>query len=89
MANITATNRMSGRQLVDNNGPIEFINNPNTGNIFFTCGSIVGYVSPKVREKVDTITLDEIQYAEVSIDGNDAVPTLMIKSADNVVRTLK
>lgn len=88
MANITATNRMSGRQLIDKFGPIEFCKS-SKGNIYFVCGSIVGYVSPKVREKMDTITVDELNFAEVSIDGNDAVPTLMIKSTDNVVRTLK
>lgn len=87
MANITATNRMSGRQLVDNNGPIEFCKS-SKGNIYFVCGSIVGYVSPKVREKMDTITVDELNFAEVSIDDAEAVPTLMLRS-HNVVHTLK
>lgn len=87
MANITATNRMSGRQLIDKFGPIEFCKS-SKGNLYFACGSIVGYVSPKVREKYDTITVDEIQYAEVSIDDAEAVPTLMLRS-HNVVHTLK
>lgn len=85
MAQITATNRMSGSQLVENNGPLKFCTS-SKGNIYFSCGNIVGYVSPKVREKVDTVTLDELQYAEVSIDDNEAIPTLMLIS---VVRTLK
>lgn len=88
MAQITATNRMSGTQLKATYGNIEFVKNPNTGNIFFTCGSITGYVSPKVKENINTVTLDELQYAEVSIDGNEPVPTLMMKSTANVVRTL-
>jgi hypothetical protein len=86
--NITATNRMSGTQLKATYGTLDFIKNPHTGKLFFTAGSITGYVSPKVAAKVDTITLDEIQYAEVSIDGNPAVPTLMLKSTANVVRSL-
>lgn len=87
MSNITATNRMSGNELKAMYGTIEFINNPKTGKLFFTAGSITGYVSPKVAENIDTITLNDIQYAEVSIDGAEAVPTLMMKSA-NVVRSL-
>lgn len=87
MSNITATNRMSGTELKAKHGTIEFINNPKTGKLFFTAGSITGYVSPKVAENIDTITLNDIQYAEVSIDGAEAVPTLMMKSA-NVVRSL-
>jgi hypothetical protein len=78
---------MSGTELKANHGTIEFVNNPKTGKLFFTAGSITGYVSPKVAENIDTITLDDIQYAEVSIDGAEAVPTIMMKSA-NVVRSL-
>ena len=87
MGNITAFNRMSGRQLIDKFGPIEFCKS-SKGNIYFVCGSIVGYVSPKVREKMDTITVDELSFAEVSIDDEEAVPTLMLRS-HNVVHTLK
>lgn len=88
MSNITATNRMSGTELKAKHGTIEFINNSKTGKLFFAAGSITGYVSPKVAENIDTITLNDIQYAEVSIDGGEAVPTLMMKSTSNVVRSL-
>ena len=88
MSNITATNRMSGIELKAKHGSIDFINNPKTGKLFFSAGSITGYVSPKVAENLDTITLEDIQYAEVSIDGAEAVPTLMMKSTTNVVRSL-
>lgn len=86
MANITTTNRMSGKKLIANNGPIEFHTSAN-GNIYFTCGEIVGYVSPKVREKIDTVTADELGFAEVSIDGQEAIPTLMLRGP--VMRTIE
>ena len=86
---ITATNRMSGHRLVEMYGEIEFIKNKKTGKIFFAVGDISGYVSPKVQAKYETITLDEIEYAEVSIDGGKAVPTLMLANKANVLRRLK
>lgn len=88
MNNITATNRMSGNELKAKHGTIDFIHNSKTGKIFFTAGSIKGYVSPKVAENIDTLTLDDIQYAEVSIDNKPAIPTLMMKSKANIVRSL-
>ena len=88
MSQITATNKMSGRALKQAHGAIEFVKNPNTGKCFFTCGSIVGYVSPKVESNLDSVTLDDIQYAEVSIDGKPAVPCLMMKATTNVLKTL-
>ena len=87
--NITATNRMSGSRLVEKHGEIQFIENKKTGKIFFSVGDISGYVSPKVQAQINTITLDEIEYAEVSIDGKKAVPTLMMANKANVLRTLK
>ena len=87
--NITATNRMSGNRLVEKHGEIQFIENKKTGKIFFSVGDISGYVSPKVQARLNTITLDEIEYAEVSIDGKKAVPTLMMANNANVLRTLK
>lgn len=88
MSEIKATNRMSGQELKNIHGTIDFITNPKTGKMFFTAGAIRGYVSPKVQENINTITLDDIQYAEVSIDGNEAVPTLMMKATNNIVRSL-
>jgi hypothetical protein len=88
MSQITATNKMSGRARKQAHGAIEFVKNPNTGKCFFTCGSIVGYVSPKVESNLDSVTLDDIQYAEVSIDGKPAVPCLMMKATNNVLKTL-
>lgn len=86
--NITATNRMSGNELKAKHGSIDFIKNAKTGKMFFAAGSITGYVSPKVAENLDTITLEDIQYAEVSIDGGEPVPTIMMKSKANIVRSL-
>lgn len=88
MSTITATNKMSARALKQAHGVIEFIKNPHTGKCFFTCGSITGYVSPKVQENLNNVDLDDLQYAEVSIDGKEAVPCLMMKSTNNVMKTL-
>ena len=89
--NIVSANRMSARQLViSENASLQFVENPNTGKIFFVCGSKKGYVSPAAKAQMETGTLDDFQYAEVSIDGNPAVPCLMVvgNSDKNVKRSL-
>lgn len=87
--NITSTHRMSASTLcTKENSALEFITNPNTGNIFFVCGNVTGYVSPKVRENLDSVTINDLQFAEVSIDGKEPVPCLMMKGTENVVKTL-
>ena len=91
MANISSTNRMSAKQLViSENSPLQFITNPKNGNVFFTCGSKTGYVSPAVKQIMDSCSLEELQYAECSIDGQPAVPCLMVvgNSQNNVRREL-
>ena len=91
MATISATNRMSARQLViSENSVIDFVKNPNTGKLFFVCGSKKGYVSPALQQVYQSSTLDDIQYAEVSLDGGTPVPTLMCvgNSQQNVTKTL-
>ena len=91
MATISATNRMSARQLViSENSIIDFVKNPNTGKLFFVCGSKKGYVSPALQKVYQDSTLDDIQYAEVSLDGGTPVPTLMCvgNSQQNVTKTL-
>ena len=89
--NIQSANRMSARQLViSENASLQFVENPNTGRIFFVCGSKKGYVSPAAVEKMATGSIDDFQYAEVSIDGGAAVPCLMVvgNSGKNVKRSL-
>jgi hypothetical protein len=89
--NITSSNRMTARQLViSQNAPLEFVKNPNNNKIFFNCGQVKGYVSPAALEKMATGTIDDFQYAEVSIDGGAAIPCLMVvgNSKANVQRTL-
>ena len=91
MATISATNRMSARQLViSENSVIDFVKNPNTGKLFFVCGSKKGYVSPALQKVYQDSTLDDIQYAEVILDGGTPVPTLMCvgNSQQNVTKTL-
>ena len=79
---------MSARQLViSENAELQFVENPNTGKIFFVCGSKKGYVSPNALVKMPDGTIDDFQYAEVSIDGGEAVPCLMVVGqANNNVR---
>ena len=89
--NITSANRMSARQLIiSQNSELQFVENPNTGKLFFVCGSIKGYVSPAATAKMADGTIDDFQYAEVSIDGGAAVPCLMVvgNSGANVKRSL-
>lgn len=89
--NIQSANRMSARQLIiSENAELQFVENPNTGKIFFVCGSKKGYVSPAAQAKMSTGTIDDFQYAEVSIDGGAAVPCLMVvgNSSNNVCKSL-
>lgn len=85
---IKAYNRMSAEALMKSqNSEIQFIENPNNGKIFFVCGDIKGYVSPLVVEKMNTVTVEDLQYAEVSIDNKPAVPCLMM--VDRKVRKVQ
>lgn len=88
--NIQAFNQMSAKALcIRENAELTFVKNPKTGKIFFSCGSIKnGYVSPRVQENLNTLKIEDIQYAEVSIDGNEPVPTIMMNVSNNTVRTL-
>lgn len=88
--NIQALNRMSAKALcIKENAELEFIRNPKTNKIFFSCGSIkTGYVSPKVQENLDNVKIDDLQFADVVIDGGDPVPTIMMNSTENVVRKM-
>ena len=83
-------NKMSARDLViSENASLKFVENPNTGKIFFVCGNKKGYVSPAAVEKMETGSLDDFYYAEVSIDSSDYVPCLMLvnKPTEKVVRS--
>lgn len=90
---ITSSNAMSLKQLViSENAELQQVRNPKTGKFFFTCGSKRGYISPAAQQKLadPNATLDDFKYAEVSVNGNEAVPCLMIvgNGEANVVRKL-
>lgn len=92
---IKAFNRMSAKALreQENNATIDFVENPNKpGKVFFVCGSITGYCSPAVQRAYKTVTLDELQFAEVAKDGNpaNAIPCLMMvgNSKQNIKRSI-
>ena len=88
--NIQALNRMSAKALcIKENSELTFVKNPKTGKIFFSCGSVKnGYVSPKVQENIETVKIEDLQYAEVVIDGGEPVPTIMMDNKTNVVHVL-
>ena len=91
--NITSANRMTARQLViKENAELQRVNNPNTGKAFFVCGNVRGYISPNADALIMSgkATLDNLQYAEVSIDNNPAVPCLMVvgNSRQNITHSL-
>lgn len=82
---------MTARQLIiSENAALQFVENPNTGKIFFVCGNKRGYVSPAAQAKMHDGSIDDFQYAEVSINGGAAVPCLMVvgNSQKNVKRSL-
>lgn len=80
-------NKMSARDLViSENASLEFRENPNTGKIFFICGSKKGYVSPAAVEKMETGSIDDFYYVEVSVGGKDYVPCLCYAKSANVIK---
>lgn len=88
---IKTYNRMSAASLMKSqNSELQFIENPNNGKIYFKCGDIKGYVSPAVLEKMHSVSVDDLQYAEVSINGSKPVPCLMMvdKKYRKVERTI-
>lgn len=88
MADIISRNQMSAANLKATQGAnLDFVENPKTGKLFFSCGSVVGYISPKVAEAAanGSLTVDQMQYAECSTDnGSTWVPCLMMRGTTNV-----
>lgn len=92
MAQIISKNRMSGEQLKNaEHSNIDIIRNPKNGKTFFVCGTKQGYISPKALQRLASsdCKASDFQYAECSTDdGATYVPCLMVKSTDNVVKSL-
>lgn len=92
MEKMQVRNRMTASQLViSENSELQFIINPNTKKVFFMCGNKKGYISPAVVEAQDSVTLEDLQYAECAKPGSDEwIPCLMMigNSTANVKRTL-
>ena len=86
-------NRMTASELMRSEGAnLDVVKNPNTGNLFFACGTKKGYISHKVAEKLDTLQPSDIQYGEIHAVINGAqtvVPTLFMASTANVVKSFK
>ena len=76
-------NAMTAKQLViSQNSQLEFHDfddSKGKHHTFFVCGAITGYVSPNAKRAIeDGCTIDQLKYAEVSMDGGKPVPCLMI-----------
>ena len=88
MSELVIKNRMTASQLVRaNGGSLDFVENPHTNKLFFVCGSVRGYVSKNVRDNMDTVTLDQLQYGEIEANINGkptSVPTLFMANVANV-----
>lgn len=91
MANekITTRNQKSLRDLILSEQCSLSTMKNKAGALFFTCGNVKGYVSKSVAKKIDTISVDEVQYAEVfSQEKKQWIPCLMMAGAGApVVRT--
>lgn len=95
--NIKAYNRMSARALViRENAVLQFLEEPQKDKngilirdkdghpmqkITFVCGTKRGYVSPEAISIIETGTIDDFQYVEVSIDGKTPIPCILKNSA--------
>lgn len=93
MSTVTSSNRMTAKQLViRENAELQRVINPKNGKAFFVCGQVRGYMSPAANKLFMSgkATLDELQFAEVSIDGGQAVPCLMVvgNSQQNITHKL-
>lgn len=100
MEKMQVRNRKSASQLIiEQNSELIIGTNEKTKKPVFTCGDVIGYPSPAVVKAADTVTLDELQYAEckkpelpdVDAEGrSNWVPCLMMvgKSAITAKRSL-
>lgn len=93
MATMVIDNRMTVSELMRSEGAnLDVVKNPNTDKLFFTCGSKRGYISHKVAENLNSLSVSDIQYGEIHTVINGAqrvVPTLFMVSTDNVVKSFK
>ena len=105
MDKLEVRNKMTAKQLIISNGAdIEFVPGKEKNGkreLIFVCEgtqNIVGYLSPAVRAKWETVSLDELQYAECKKPGlpdvdpvtkqSNWVPCLMMSNKQRVARTL-
>lgn len=82
-------NRMSATALKEQqHDSIHIIENPNTGKLFFTCGAVRGYITKKTQETIDTVPVEDLEYAEVLSAENGYIPCLFLRGKSNEKRTL-
>ena len=82
------------RQLiVEQNSELKQLYNHKTGNTFFVCGNVRGYISPAAVKKLEEkdASVDDFKIALVAKEGENAIPCLLL-SGDNrfkLVRTFE
>lgn len=90
MDKLEVRNRMTARELVTRKQCILDFLPSKSGKVFFACGNVSGYISPAVQKRLETITLDEMQYAECKKPGlpdfdekgeSNWIPCLMVIGA--------
>lgn len=82
-------NRMSAPALKEQqNDKIHIIENPKSGKLFFVCGSVRGYITKKTQESIDTVDVEDLEYAEVLSSDNSYIPCLFLRGKNNEKRTL-
>ena len=85
--NTPFNNRQSIANLVSaNHATLDIIRSPKTNKVFFTCGTIVGYVSKKAEELITKgCAMQDLEYAEVTTDDGTVIPTIFPRATANVV----
>lgn len=80
MAEIITTNRRNATEI---RHEIELRQSAKTGRYFFTAGDMVGYVPTKTAEGIlgGDLQREDLQVADVSIDGGKPVTCLMRKGS--------
>lgn len=80
----TFANRKSLRALMqEQQSTADVIQNPKTGKLFFTCGSIRGYISKKLAQVYQTTPAEDVEFADVTTDDGVCIPCLFLKGKNN------
>lgn len=81
---------MSAKSLVLSQKALIERHQTRTGKVFFTCGDVLGYISPAADAAMQADkSIEDFQYAECRKEGeSDWVPCLMVAGGAPVTHTL-